>query len=95
MSDQRLSHMEAKQAEILVTLEVLVEKIDVLREEAKDHRGKIQSLLHDHSSSSPGLVLRVDRLEQMALKASAAIRKVAVAVLGACAAAVGAWLSKR
>jgi hypothetical protein len=94
VTEQRLSQIEARQAETLTLLRGLCDRVDEHADDARDRQEKLERLLHG-ANGAPGLIVRVDRLEQAAAKISGAVRRVGVAVLGAMAAAVGAWLQRR
>lgn len=93
MSEERLQKIEAAITRCVVILETM-EKAESDRETAaKEWRTKVEQLLHG-KNGAPGLLVKLDRLEQSQERAKWFIRLLAAQVLALVVAAVWAMLTK-
>lgn len=93
MSEERLSNVEATQARMLAILESLDDKIDTRHEEAADWQSKIDKTLYGDGNGHKGMNVRLDRLEQTALRAQWNMRLITTAVATLLGRMVFVWVS--
>jgi len=62
--DQRLRHIETQQAEMIVLLRTLTEKVEERIAQSSDWRKRIEKTVYGDGNGNKGHSLRVDRLEQ-------------------------------
>jgi hypothetical protein len=93
MSEERLQKIEAAITRCVVILETMEKSENEREVTAREWRTKFERTLHG-TTSSPGLLIKLDRLEQSQERAKWFIRLIAAHVLALVAAAIWTLLSR-